>query len=159
MNAATMNLIPDVCGPVRLGVRWFGRRQALPEEERLLRSIELSDTRCDAAWRAANPDAAQGLIEFAKARASSGAGEAGRVEGFRLQLEARAGHDTWDRIASLEMPVYICGGEHDGIAPPDNQSAMERQIPNAKLELFAGGHMFLMQDKIAFPKIAEFLRA
>ena len=55
------------------------------------------------------------------------------------------------------MPVYICGGHHDGIAPPANQHAMARQIPNAKLELFDGGHLFLMQDRSALPKIAEFL--
>ena len=34
---------------------------------------------------------------------------------------------------------------------------MAGQIPNAKLELFDGGHLFLMQDRSALPKIAEFL--
>ncbi len=130
----------------------------LPEEERLLRQVELSDVRCDAAWREANPAAAEGMIAFAKARGSAGAGEPGREEGSRLQLQARAGHDTWDRLASLTMPVYICGGHRDGIAPPENQHAMARQIPNAKLELFDGGHLFLLQDRSAFPKITEFLR-
>ena len=133
--------------------------QELPEEERLLRSLELSDTRCDATWRAANPDAAAKLIAFARARATAGAGEPGRAEGFRRQLEARAGHDTWERLPRLTMPVLICGGRHDGIAPPANQSALLDAIPNAKLELFEGGHLFLIQDKRANPKIAEFLRA
>ena len=132
--------------------------QELPEEERLLRSIALSDVRCDAAWREANPTAADGMIAFMKARASAGASEPGREEGARLQLGARAGHDTWDRLGGLTMPVYICGGHHDGIAPPENQHAMAGQIPNAKLELFDGGHLFLMQDRKAYPKIAEFLR-
>lgn len=133
--------------------------QSLPEEERLLRSLELSDTRCNAAWREANPEAAERMIEFARARASAGAGEPGRDDGFRLQLEARSHHDTWDRIAKLPMPVYIAGGEHDGIAPPENQHAMAAQIPNATLELFDGGHMFLIQDRSAFPKIVAFLEA
>ena len=39
-----------------------------------------------------------------------------------------------------------------------NQQAMARQIPNAELEFFDGGHLFLMQDRSGFPKIAEFLR-
>ncbi len=133
--------------------------QALPEEERLMRSVELSDTRCDAAWRAANPEAAEKLVAFAAARAKVGADEPGRAEGFRLQLEARAGHDTWDRLPSLAMPVYLCGGNDDGIAPPENQHAMAGAIPNAKLELFQGGHMFLLQDRTAFEQIAAFLSA
>jgi len=133
--------------------------QSLPEDERVLRSIELSDTRCDAAWRAANPEAAKSMIEMVRARASAGAGEPGRDRGFQLQLEARAGHDTWDRIAKLEMPVYVCGGRHDGIAPPSNQHAMARRIPGAKLDLFEGGHLFLVQDRSAFPKIVEFLES
>lgn len=135
--------------------------QELPEEQRLLRSIELSDTRCDAAWRGANSTAAEGMIAFARARAEASAEDGdqpGRDEGSRLQLEARAGHDTWDRLPGLAMPVYICGGHHDGIAPPENQHAMAGRIPNAKLELFEGGHMFLIQDRTAFAKIAEFLR-
>jgi 3-oxoadipate enol-lactonase len=132
--------------------------QALPEEERVLRSIELSDTRCDAAWRAANPDAAKRLVEMARARGSAGAGEPGREEGFQKQLEARAGHDTWDRLPGLSMPVYICGGRYDGIAPPENQQAMVDAIPTASLDLFEGGHIFLVQDRSAFGKIAEFLQ-
>ncbi len=131
--------------------------QELPAGERALRSMELSDLRRDAVWREANPAEAAGALEFMKARAAAGASEPGREEGFRLQLQARAGHDTWDRLAGLSMPVYLCGGRHDGIAPPANQHAMAGQIPNAKLELFDGGHLFLMQDRSALPKIAEFL--
>ena len=131
---------------------------ALPEAERATRSVELSDVRCDAAWRKANPVAADGLLATTKARATTGELEAGHEDGFRLQLEARAGHDTWDRLASLAMPVYLCGGLHDGIAPPENQHSMARQIPNAELDLFDGGHLFLMQDRSAYPKISSFLR-
>ena len=132
--------------------------QELPAEERALRSIELSDVRRDAAWRRANPKQAAAALAFMQARAAAGADEPGREQGFRLQLEARSGHDTWERLPGLPMPVYICGGRHDGIAPPANQYAMAAQIPNAQLELFDGGHLFLMQDAGALPKIAGFLR-
>jgi 3-oxoadipate enol-lactonase len=131
--------------------------QDLSDEARLLRSVELSDTRCDAAWRKVNPDAAEKLMALATSRATVGAGEAGRAEGARLQLEARAGHDTWDRLPGFDLPVYVCGGRHDGIAPPENQHAMAGAIPNARLEFFDGGHMFLIQDRTAFGKICEFL--
>jgi 3-oxoadipate enol-lactonase len=132
--------------------------QQLPEADRLLRSIEISDTRCDAAWREANPEAAARVIEMARARGSAGADEPGREAGFQRQLEARASHDTWDRLPDLSMPVQICGGRYDGIAPPENQHAMAERIPGASLELFEGGHLFLLQDRGAFSKIAKFLQ-
>ena len=132
--------------------------QDLPEEERLLRGVELADTRCDAAWRTAHPEAVSKLVAFSRERAAAGAGEPGREEGARLQLEARAGHDTWDRLPALGMPVYVCGGRYDGIAPVENQEALARAIPKARLELFEGGHMFLIQDRNANPRIAAFLR-
>lgn len=133
------------------------RLQQLPAADRALRSIELSDTQCDAAWREANPEAFRSMVEFITERSKAGEGEPGRDIGARRQLEARADHDTWDRLPSLPMPVYICGGRRDGIAPPSNQEALACAIPNARMELFEGGHLFLMQDRDAFPRIVEFL--
>ena len=74
-------------------------------------------------------------------------------------FEARAGHDTRERLPGLTMPVYLCGGLHDGIAPPANMRALEEQIPGATLDLFEGGHLFLVQDPAAFPRILAFLAA
>jgi len=56
------------------------------------------------------------------------------------------------------MPVYICGGRYDGIAQVSNQEAMQRQIANAQLELFEGGHLFFIQDPRAFERISAFLQ-
>ena len=131
--------------------------EKLGEEERHTRAIELGDMRLDRAWRQANPEAAARALEFRRAAADTGAGEAGREDGYRRQLEARAGHDTWDRLPRLGMPVLLCAGRHDGIAPLANQHALEKQIPDARLEVFEGGHLFLMQDRAAFPRIVEFL--
>jgi len=132
--------------------------EKLPAAERAVVSIELGDTRFDAAWRAANADAYARIRDRERASENVGAGDAGREQGFRRQLEARAGHDVWDRLPSLEMPVLVCGGRYDGIAPPANQEALERQIPNARLEMFEGGHVFLVQDRAAFPRIIGFLQ-
>lgn len=93
------------------------------------------------------------------ARNETGAGEPGREEGMRLQLEARRHHDTYERLVDLDLPVYLCGGRFDGIAPPDNLRAIEGQLRNATLEFFEGGHLFLMQDPAAFPRIVEFLES
>lgn len=129
----------------------------LPEAERTAKSLELSDCRMDADWRKANPDAFEQLFAMYAGRGDAGAGEPRRELGQRLQFEARAGLDVYDRLASLTMPVLCCGGRYDGIAPPENMQAIRDRIPGARLELFEGGHLFMMQDREAYPKIIEFL--
>ena len=84
--------------------------------------------------------------------------EPGRAMGARRQLEARKDHDTYDRLPTLKMPVLICSGRYDGIASVANQEAMRKQIPNATLELFEGGHLFFVQDPRAYERITAFLQ-
>jgi len=131
---------------------------AMPERERALLSIELADTRHDAAWRAAHAEAVENIVRMQRSPDSS-VDDAEARQGHRRQLEARAGHDTWSRLPSLEMPVLICGGRHDGIAPPANQQALAARIAHATLEMFEGGHLFMVQDRAAFPRMIEFLQA
>lgn len=119
--------------------------------------IPMADTRLDAAWQAANPAEFQALIDLAVEGSKTGADEPNRQIGARRQLEARAGHDTYDRLPGLGMPVFVCGGRYDGIALPDNLEALHRQIPGSRLELFEGGHGFLMQDERAYGRVTEFL--
>lgn len=121
------------------------------------RNIQISNTRHDAAWQAAHPGEVQALLDQSLASQQVGADEPGRAIGARRQLEARVGHDTYDRLFSLRMPVYICGGRYDGIAPPANLAAMQARIPGARLELFEGGHPFFMEDARAFERVAAFL--
>jgi len=127
-------------------------------EEWARRVVELSDKRRDTNWQAAHPQELQTLVNETLAGLKVGANEPGRAIGARRQIEARKGHDTYDRLPTLQMPVYICGGRYDGIAPVDNQTAMQKQIPHAQLELFEGGHLFFIQDSRAFQQIASFLR-
>jgi 3-oxoadipate enol-lactonase len=131
----------------------------LPEDERLERNFELADTRMDADWRATNPDAFERMAKFYRARNEIGSDDPNRDRGQRWQLEARAGLDVFDRLPTLRMPVYLCGGRYDGIAPPANMQAIAGQLPNATLEFFEGGHLFLLQDRTAYPKIVSFLAA
>ncbi|MGC1404966.1 MAG: alpha/beta hydrolase [Thermodesulfobacteriota bacterium] len=127
-------------------------------DEYVRRLLILSDTRRDPAWQAANPDQFQTLIDLTLAGLKVGADEPGRRTGARRQLEARIGHDTYDRLSSLKMPAYLCGGLYDGIALPSNLRAMQKQIPGASLELFEGGHLFFMQDPRVFKRIIDFLQ-
>ncbi len=55
------------------------------------------------------------------------------------------------------MPVYICGGRYDAIAAPANLEALHAQIPGSRLDFFEGGHLFLVQDRSAYPQLVGFL--
>jgi 3-oxoadipate enol-lactonase len=97
------------------------------------------------------------IAEAMAARRAVGEGEPGREVGQRLQLEARRGHDTFDRLGRLTMPVLIAAGRYDGIAPPANQEAMHAAIPGSRLEWFEGGHVFMLQDPRANEVVRTFL--
>ena len=134
----------------------FHQIQHLQGDARARHLIPISDTRRDAAWQAANPE------QFAQFIAQTAgpdpyAAEPGRAMGARRQLEARAGHDTWDRLGQIACPVMIAAGRYDGIALPDTQERMARRIKGAELHWFEGGHLFMMQDRAALPAIIAFL--
>lgn len=125
----------------------------LPQPERLARQIEIADLRRTPEWRDAHPEQSQRLLDMARAAVRADRDETGAT----LQLAARAGHDTWSRLGRLAIPVLIAGGRHDGIAPVANLEAMAGRIPGAELELFDGGHLFMIQDKRAYPAIIDWL--
>ena len=80
------------------------------------------------------------------------------ARGLRHQLLARAGHDVVAALPAIDVPTLVCAGRHDDLAPLDNSEFLAEQIPGARLEVFDGGHLFLVQDRSAFPAIAEFLQ-
>jgi 3-oxoadipate enol-lactonase len=133
----------------------FHEIQHLAGEARARHLIPISDTRRDAAWAAANPEQ---YAEFvAMGAADPYAGEPGRETGARRQLEARALHDTWDRLNQIDCPALIAAGRYDGIALPETQERMAGRIPGANLRFFEGGHLFMLQDRTALPAMIEFL--
>lgn len=126
----------------------------LDPEERAARSLSLADNRLDEKWRAANPERWEALRAQSRPAPQS---DPQRQEGARKQLEARKGHDTWDRLSGIACPTLVCAGRYDGIAPPDNSARLAEAIPGAELQVFEGGHMFFVQDRSAFPAMIEFL--
>jgi 3-oxoadipate enol-lactonase len=78
--------------------------------------------------------------------------------GMERQLQARAGHDVVADLESIDCPTLVCAGEYDDLAPLDNSRMLADRIPNAALRVFDGGHMFMVQDRTAFPAIIEFLQ-
>jgi len=125
--------------------------------ERAAHMMPISDVRRDAAWAAANPADYQRFLEMAAA--DPFAAEPGREAGAHRQFEARAFHDTWDRLPSITCPVLIAAGKYDGIALPETQDRMAARIPGAELKWFEGGHLFTIQDRSAYPAIVSWLNA
>ncbi len=130
----------------------------LPVEDYVRRILQLRDIRRHGIWREADAVQFQAMFDETLAALRVGADEPGRQIAARRQLEARARHDTYDRLPRLQMPVYICGGLYDAIAKPANLRAMQKQIPGSRLELFEGGHLFYVQDPRAFERIVAFLK-
>ncbi|MEX2230480.1 MAG: alpha/beta fold hydrolase [Dehalococcoidia bacterium] len=127
---------------------------ALPIDQRVNVQLEVLDRRHDHVWRAVHPEevaAFRARLERAAERDEE------TLRGSRLQLEARAGHNTHDRLAQISAPTLIAAGEFDGQAPPENQRALLGRIPGARLEYFHGGHGFIREDSAAYPRIARFL--
>jgi len=135
----------------------FHEIEDLKGEARARHLIPISDTRRDAAWAAAHPEEYAKLVDLTAA--DPFAGEPGRAEGAHRQLEARARHDTWDRLPEIACPVLVAGGRYDGIALPETLEKMAGRIPGAELRFFDGGHLFMLQDRAAYPAMIAFLKA
>ena len=134
----------------------FHEIQHLKGEARAKVLIPIGDTRRDDAWAAANPDTYAQFVALGSA--DPFAGEPGREMGARRQLEARAAHDTWDRLHQIACPVLIAAGRYDGVALPATQERMAGRIPGAQLQFFEGGHLFMIQDRTAVPAMVGFLQ-
>lgn len=133
----------------------FHKLVDLSDDEMDSISTAIADTRHDKNWQRENPDDYRAIIERSNSR-NAGAGEPGRETGARRQLEARIGHNTFDRLPQIELPVFIAGGCYDGIAPPANLEALHRQIEHSQLEFFQGGHDFYDHDAMAYQRITDF---
>lgn len=134
----------------------FHEIEHLKGEARAKHLTPISDTRRDAAWAAANPEAYAKAV--ALAASDPFAGEPGREQGAHRQLEARAGHDTWERLEQIKAPTLVAGGRYDGIALPETLERLASRIPGAELKFFEGGHLFMIQDRAAVPAMVDFLR-
>ena len=131
--------------------------QDMPLDDMLKLRIAKTDIRHDADWQRRNPEQFRTLYDQARAAAQFGLDEPGRAVGARRQLDARAKHDTYDRLPQLAMPVLVCGGVYDGIAGRVAVENMARKIPHAELAMFEDGHLFLHQLPAARRRIVEFL--
>ncbi|MFM7061486.1 MAG: alpha/beta fold hydrolase [Actinomycetes bacterium] len=122
--------------------------EGLDEDRRAQVLLAINDTRYDEAWQHAHPTEAAELVDLVRAA---------RTPMSAKQLEARRRHDAFDRLGRISAPTLVAAGRHDGIAPLANAEALVAAIPGARLEVFEGGHAFLIQDRDAFRAVAAFV--
>ena len=119
--------------------------------------LKVVDSRWDQRWLAAHPG------DRAIAERLTGGGQdqqdPAAVAAHAAQLQAREGHDVWDRLGAITCPVLVGYGNYDGIAPPHNSEKIASRIPGAELHGYEGGHGFLFQDPAALPAFTAFLQA
>lgn len=78
--------------------------------------------------------------------------------GYYLQLTAMSGWTSIHWLHRLKMPTLIMAGSDDPLIPMINPRLMRRLIPNAELQVFDCGHLFLLtRNAQAAAAIDEFL--
>ena len=60
------------------------------------------------------------------------------TERFIREAQACLGHDAWDRLPSLQMPVLVLGGTEDAIVTGEASRELASRIPGALLHMFEG---------------------
>jgi pimeloyl-ACP methyl ester carboxylesterase len=131
--------------------------QELPPEERAAAQLRLTDSRWDERWLETRP-ADRALVERLTA-AGQDQRDPAAAAAHQAQLEARAGHDVWDRLGAITCPTLVGYGNYDQIAPVQNGTALASRIRGAELRGYEGGHLFLVQDPAALPEFEAFLQA
>jgi pimeloyl-ACP methyl ester carboxylesterase len=126
----------------------------LPPDEQTAARLKIADSRWDERWLDDHPAdrALAGRLASSQANPGSAAAQ-------RAQLEARAGHDVWDRLSAITCPTLVAYGNYDGIAPGQNSKAIASRIQTVELHGYEGGHGFLFQDPAAMSTLVEFLQA
>ena len=67
------------------------------------------------------------------------------LRGFAGQLTAAAGWSSLPWLHHLRAPTLVLAGDDDRIVPPVNARILATRIPDARLEMVPGGHLFLME--------------
>jgi pimeloyl-ACP methyl ester carboxylesterase len=128
---------------------------SMSEDERAALGATLLDTRYTPEWLAEHP--ADQAVASMMAQRGMVEKSADVLRGERLQLEARAGLDVFDRLPLIDCPTLVQAGRYDGIAPPENGRAIASRIPGAEYREYESGHALLFLDPSAMPDLVEFL--
>jgi 3-oxoadipate enol-lactonase len=128
---------------------------SLAPDERARVWLRNLDTRFSPQWLSSHPGD-RAVVEQAIEREASPMTPQQR-QGAQLQLQARSRHDVWSRLQKIRCPTLVAGGRYDGLAPATNSEAIASQIPGSELQLYEGGHLFVLQDPRALADVVSFL--
>lgn len=129
--------------------------EALEPDERLRVRLPLLDTRWDPDAEEPIPDLGA-VYDFIVAQANEVI-DADVAMGMTRQLEARRFHDVVGRLEDIGRPTLVGCGRFDGIAPVSNSELIADRLPDARLEVFEGGHLVMFQDPRLWPTVTAFL--
>jgi poly(3-hydroxyalkanoate) depolymerase len=81
--------------------------------------------------------------------------------GYAGQLYAITGWSSFPWLHRLRQPTLVLSGDDDPLVPLINSRILARRIPNARLQVVAGGgHLFLLEEADAMAElVAGFLCA
>ncbi|WP_418057722.1 poly(3-hydroxyalkanoate) depolymerase [Pimelobacter simplex] len=83
----------------------------------------------------------------------------GSRRGYVLQLLAGAGWSSLPALPFIRQPTLILAGDDDPIIPLVNARIMRTLLPDARLHVYADGHLGLVTSAATLaPVVAEFLR-
>ena len=109
---------------------------------------------CTQAFRQAHPEVGEEYVRVTKMLAAP-------PHGLQRQGDAIAGHDTYDRLPGITMPVLVIAGVEDRLVPSQNSINLAERIPGAKVVLVekAGHGFFYEAAERAGDVITDFLIA
>jgi 3-oxoadipate enol-lactonase len=69
------------------------------------------------------------------------------IEGYRAQIAAVLGHDTFDRLPEIHRPTLIVTGDDDRVIPAASSDVLHERIPRSVLYVIRGaGHLFFLEQ-------------
>ncbi len=76
------------------------------------------------------------------------------------RMQALKGHDTAERLRSVQIPTMVLTGREDRLVAPENSRLIAERIPNAMLKELPGGHLFFIEHPEVFnPLVIDFIDA
>ncbi len=75
-------------------------------------------------------------------------------EAWLAQFHAILGHDTSNRLGTIDRPTLVCSGDQDRVVPVENSRRLAARIPGVRLVLFQGaGHLFFIEQAEQFTQV------
>lgn len=122
----------------------------LSSEEQACRALEVADLRFTPDWRADNPRAAQERMRERMETQNEYIHEPRAREGLTAQLQARARHDSYDRLHLIKAPTLVLAASMDGQAPVPAQRRMAERIDTATFKILDGSHSFIIESDAVY---------